>query len=486
MAGGGDSQVDPGPFARVMSPIMKVIGLGIASQGGALGPMLAASGDYIDRQYQDRRDRMRDANLLQLLLPVERQATVREGLPGTLSSLPAPLSTEQDPEAFLRIGTPEVQAVPGREPTPPVIRTWQDEPTRAEVMGRFAQAAPSLPSSVQSSTLRDILRMNLQGQPTRPQDVTEEMRRSQALDDESRQRGYVVTDEERRRGYALTDEERHRRQTEADRERSVQALVANGMPEPMARSAVLAGQPVPQQTKTVFTPDGREQVIDSRTGQVLSDKPIHAPDQAAVIQSVPQFQQEFESAVKSGAYTPAEAQIGRQLLATAKATGDLKPFITFASAVAQLRSKEKAAALRRAQVGVPGAPTVTTSEVATDVPAKRIENKDHIKRLEAAVPAVVAELERQYGPLAPGKTVTVQTKSGPKTMLAEDLIAHAMLAKHGVIVRLQGTPLAKGFFRDTPASWTLIEASTPGETQTRRTKTTKSRRGGSAADEEED
>lgn len=333
MSGGGESSAnysEPGWGTNVLVPLMKAIGLGIASQGGALGPMLASGGDAIESYHRDRRDQAVSANLLKMLQPMQRS----ESTPG----LPARFS---ESGAAARAGTPEAETPPDIAGTPGARREWTGMPTQAEVLGRLGGA--DVPEHLRALVGREALRLRLPTDVERPQAVTEDLER--AREGETRARREPIFTEAL--SPTATPAARGRAMTEG----------AN-VPEP------------PPPRKFVQRPDGTVQEIDSRTGEPSGpprpQRTAEEETQRTQTQAlIPQYEQQFDEAVKRGIYTAPEAQLGRQLLARAKITGDPGPFLTFAGQVVKAREDQAKAKLSHPGSG-PKTREVTKPVAITD------------------------------------------------------------------------------------------------------------------------
>ena len=415
MSSGGESQnLDPGPIASVATPIMKVLGLMIASQGGALGPGLVGGASLMDEALTTRRERATNAALLQLMQGRQRSETTG-GAPGTLSRLPAPLAAETDPEAFARVGTPEVATIPGEPAVPPTRREWTGAPTSTEIMEQLR--GMTLPAeSLRGDVLREVLRLRLPTDVERPQAVTEELTRARGLE------------EERRKGGVFTG-----------------ALRPGAAPEARG-AAVAAGMTVPTppaQTRVQYV-GNRKQLIETTTGNVLADEPIRTPEEETQLKQtrevvVPRFEQRLREAVQKKEITAQEAWVGQQLLERAKVDGDVKPFLDHLAKISEIRARP---------VKPPAARLGTTT---TDVGRRPITAYDALKGHQTGVDALTKELAAALP--------AWKTASGIERAKA---LQSAYRTRHGVEIAVAPTD-ASG------SSFTLTGAWEPaGERRTRR------------------
>lgn len=517
MAGGGDTGAqsspssgitdNPGFVTGVLSPLMRVIGLGIAARGGALGPMLASGGDFIAQARDEALQREVYANIMPgLLAGVNRSRETVPARPGT-PAVPGKPGTPDVEIPFLagvkrpvipmapddqgtwqpsfnatppasdyvtasgepamppglqpyevpltlpgRAATPAIPEGPG---TPAVVRSWQSEPTLPEAIARLQAMGGSQTSK--SLAFRELMRSEIAGRlpqsdATVPPDVRADIQRGQNLEDKARLRGYALTDEERRRGYTIQDEQRHL-QARIDEERRKAPIFQSAAPagaQPGYGASAAAGlvppAPAPQ-TRVEYTPDGRERLVDARTGEVLKDAPLRTPEQeAARTQAmtvlIPQLERDFEAAVSGGIYTKDEAGVGRAILANARRTGDPEGFLRFAQNVAAERGKERQAEIRAKRLGLGVQPTETVTTRDETIPTRPIWHKDELKALTDRVPDVVREAIPNFQPpKGPIKTPSGKTVTPAEYIaIAKRQIEQTFKDQHGVDVTVQWVP----------------------------------------------
>lgn len=399
MSGGGDggpNYSEPGWATNILVPAMKAIGLGIASKGGALGPMLASGGDAIEGYHRDRRDQAVSDNLLKLLQPMLRS----ESTPG----LPARFS---EGGAAARAGTPEAETPPDIAGTPGTRREWTGMPTQAEVLARITGG--DVPANLRPFVGREALRLRLPTDVERPQAVTEELER--ARESETRARREPIF-------------------TEALSPQATPAARARAMTEGHS-----IGEPPPP-TKYIQRHDGTLQEVDSRTGEPKGppreQRSVEEQTQREQTQAlIPQYEQQFDEAVKRGIYTAPEAQLGRQLLARAKITGDPGPFLTFAGQV--VKAREDAAKAKLQHPGTGPKTTETTKPIQI--------NDQNRAGYQKAVSDVVARLS-QLGALKDDKLPYAVRNDGqkvPKTRVIEEAYS---IAHPGERIRVEWDPNA--------------------------------------------
>ena len=412
MSSGGESQnLDPGPIASVATPIMKVLGLMIASQGGALGPGLVGGASLMDEALTTRRERATNAALLQLMQGRPRSETTAgvPAAPGTFRT--GALEEAEGGAGGLPIG-------PGAPPTAavaPTRREWTGAPTSTEIMEQL-RGMPLPAESLRGDVLREVLRLRMPTDVERPQAVTEELTRTRALE------------EERRKGALFAP-----------------ALTPTATPE--ARGAAAAAglvAPEPQApVKTVVQGD-RRITVDTRSGNVLKIEPLRTPEEESQLKQtreevIPRFEQRLREAVQRKEMTAQEAWIGQQMLERAKVNGDVKPFLDHLAKISEIRARP---------VKPPAARLGTTT---TDVGRRPITAYDALKGHQTGVDALTKELAAALP--------AWKTASGIERAKA---LQSAYRTRHGVEIAVAPTD-ASG------SSFTLTGAWEPaGERRTRR------------------
>lgn len=404
MSGGTSSAnanyTEPGWATNVLVPLMRAVGLGIASRGGVLGPMLASGGDSIASYYQDKRDSAVASQLLKMLQPVMRSEST-PGTPPQISALPSPLSAEADPEAFARVGTPGVESIP-RPGTPPTRREWQGMPTQAEVLARIA--GPEVPENLRGWVGLEALGIRgLWRDIERPQAVTEDLERAREAE------------------------------TRARREGTYTEALRTGSPEARGR-ALAEGAAIPERppaTKFVQRSDGTVQEVDARTGEPRgAPKPQRTEEQAEEVRSRPQrvaaMEQMLAQAVQAKEITLQEAWTARALLQQAKTDGNFKPFQDYIAKLSEARAKGTGR----------GAGSRKLDETVTDVPRRAITGDTALGNHQAGVTALATELA---GALPAWKTSSVAEKIAA--------IQKAYLERNGVEVRVAPADAAGSSFK---------------------------------------
>ena len=243
--------------------------------------------------------------LAPLLAGRARTATTG-GEPGRLTAM---LSPGEDPEAAAML--PRTTGVPGSR------FDWTSEPTRAEVLAQIAQLRDS---PVKSAALEEYLKMRAPEDIQRPQEVTEALGRARESETRERQTAAIAP-----------------------------ALRPGASAEQRARAAVEGGrefQEPPSETE-VIVQNGIKYTRNRRTGELTkTPEPVRTGEEeterGGLRALIPQYEQQFEAGIKAGTYRAAEVQLGRQLLARAKVTGDPKPFLDFMANVAKERGAEAA------------------------------------------------------------------------------------------------------------------------------------------------
>lgn len=242
------------------------------------------------------------AQLAPLMAGRPRTATTG-GQPGQLAGALVP---GEDPEAAAML--PRTAGVPGSR------FDWTSEPTRGELMTAISGMRDS---PVKSALLDEVFKLRLSTDVERPQEVTEGLER------------------------ARTGEERERR--------TAAIAPAMGGDVGRARASLELGREIaepPSDTETVIQ-NGMAITRNRRTGEPIgTPRPVRTAEQeterTGLRGLMPQYEQQFEAGVKAGTYHPAEAQVGRQLLARAKVTGNPEPFLKFVESVAKAREAEAA------------------------------------------------------------------------------------------------------------------------------------------------
>ena len=497
MSGGGNQSAgaDSGGFVTdILSPLMKVVGLGIAARGGALGPMLASGGDYISQARDRRVEQDALANFMPTLLagvqrsreiapekpgtpgtPGTPDVTIGTLLPGASRPVPpmVPLAAPADLPVEIPLTLPGQQPTPGTPGTPAVVRRWETGPTLSEIFARLQEVGA--PQSQRAFLIRELLRSR--GLPTmeqEPASVAEDVAAQRHREDiATAQQNLLERERIHRAGLGqdlMATERRHLLAAREEQERQVQALIAGGMPEAQARMTIVGGlRPAPE-TRVVFTPDGRRQTVDARTGRVLTDEPIRTPEEeAARTQAftllIPQYEGEFEAAVAQGVYRPHEAQVGRAMLREAKRTGDPRLFLKFLGDVAAERGREQQVTIRnqRALAATQPVETLTTRE--EKVPPSPIWRKEQFKAIEDRLSNVVQEAIPNFSvPRASIKTPSGATVT-PQEYIAigKKAIEKRFLEQHGVDVTVQWVPPSFGGLIG--GTWKLVRAREPERTK---------------------
>lgn len=411
MAGGDSQNLDPGRFVSVVTPLMKILGLGISARGGALGPMLVGSGELIDEGYQSRRQSAVLKQLASLQRPVQETAST-PGLPGTLSRLPAPLSAEADPEAFARLGTPDVASVPGQPALPPTSRTWTRERTRPEILQDIA-AMPE--GTLRNLTLQEVMRLKLPSDIERPKAVTDDLAAARASEEETR-KGRVFTT----------------------------ALEPGATPATRGAAAaagLLTPEPPPTE-KWIQSADGTMQRVDPRTGAPLAPPVEQRTAEQTQARTelmttiIPQAEAKLTEMVRSGMVTPKEASALQAQLVEARRTGDMKGYVQELGKIASARAKT--------------GPGMRLSTRRTTTAAHPVTNPDIINNYKPFVPDVVSALtQRGYVGFDDPKTGNVRSPSG-KTLTKEQAVSEVFQMWYGYRPDLQrdnaGTLTLKGLW----------------------------------------
>src|SRR2546426_1191215 len=271
MSGSG-TELEPGKFVSVLTPLMKAIGLGIAARGGAAGPMLVGGGELIDEGYQTRQQRAVLQQMTQLLQPISRSETTAgtPGTPGTPSVFPPQPPTALPESAVPSAAETMIAGRVGTPGSPGTRREWMSMPTQAELMQRIA--GTTMPDVTRGQLLQEILRLRMPSDVERPKAVTEELERARTGEERTRQAGVF---------------------TAASREGAT----------PEARGAALAEgrdvPPTPSKEQWVQRSDGTMQRIDRRTGEPIAPPVPQRTEEQTVERThirdvlLPQYERDF-------------------------------------------------------------------------------------------------------------------------------------------------------------------------------------------------
>lgn len=476
MSGGGPSTQasdDPGFAGGILAPLMKSIGLGISARGGALGPMLASGGDMITQARDDRLKRDVYANILPgLLAGVTRSREIAPGKPGTPAVPGPPTEFPAAPET----ATPESEIAPAAETilpgtmgtpatpaTPPVTRTWQTEPMLSEALQRL-QGMPDLGANTKALALQHLTRFKLPTNEELPPEYATELA-------DVRHRGYALTDQERARQNLLTDEQRHIQQRRDEEQRKApifQGAAPPGAPPGYGASVAAGHVPAPPTPllETRYLPDGTEEIVNTRSGEVVQRKPPKTYEQLRIINElVPQYEREVEQAVTSGLYNKEEATALRARLAYAKVTGDVTKFQALADTIAAERGKERQANIRANRALAGAQPVETVTNRTETQPGGPIWRKPEMEALSSRLPDVVREAIPNFkAPTGPIKTPSGQTVSPQQYLsIAKQAIEQQYRRLHGVDVTVQWVPASglNPFSGFSTGEWKIVRAHEP-------------------------